>query len=312
LDIVFISDGTTDWSYDILMENRKIKHLYQPIRKGKSAAINRAMQHIKSEIVVFSDANSILNKNSINNIINHFSDPKVGCVAGEKRILSNKNSSGASEGEGFYWRYESTLKKWDSELNTTIGAAGELYAIRNELFTSLSEDTILDDFTISMNIVKQGYKIIYEPNAYAYETGSVNTKEEMKRKVRIAAGGIQSIIRLKSLLNIFKYKTITLQYVGHRVVRWTFAPICLFLLLPLNLILSLESNLYLILFAFQIAFYAAAIVGWLLEKKESNIRIFNIPYFFFMMNYSAIIGLIRFLSSDQSVLWQKSERARII
>ena len=113
------------------------------------------------------------------------------------------------------------MKRWDSELCTAVGAAGELFAIKRELFEKLETDTLLDDFVMSMRIAAKGYKIEYCSKAYAVENGSINMKEEEKRKIRIAAGGLQSIWRLRYLLNVFKYGIVSFQYISHRVLRWT-------------------------------------------------------------------------------------------
>ena len=178
---------------------------------------------------------------SIKEMVLCFSNPKVGCVAGEKRIFVNTLDGAAAGGEGLYWKYESTLKRLDSELCTAVGAAGELFGVRRELFEKMENDTLLDDFILSMRIAEKGYKIEYCSQAYAIESGSADMKEEEKRKVRIAAGGLQSIWRLRKLLNIFKYNMMSFQYISHRVLRWSITPITLFLLLPLNVFILINE-----------------------------------------------------------------------
>jgi len=142
----------------------------------------------------------MINPEALKEIARLFQDPKTACVSGEKRVAAKQQGDTAAEGEGLYWKYESTLKKWDSELNSAMGAAGELFAIRTSLYQTMPEDTLLDDFMISMLMVKDGYRIAYTSDAYALEYGSADMAEEAKRKRRIAAGGLQSIARLKSLL----------------------------------------------------------------------------------------------------------------
>src|SRR5690606_19939047 len=132
-------------------------------RRGKVAAINRAMKDISSEIVIFTDANTLLKRSAVLRIVGHYSNPKVGGVAGEKRLQMTENEDARGAGEGLYWKYESALKKWDSELLTVVGAAGELFSIRRELFENIEPDTILDDFMISMRIAQKGFRIAYEP-----------------------------------------------------------------------------------------------------------------------------------------------------
>jgi len=235
-----------------------VHHL--PQRSGKIGAMNRGMKFVKTPIVVFCDANTMLGRESVRRIVNLFSDPKVGCVSGEKRIFGKEKDAAAGAGEGLYWKYESKLKKWDAELYSVVGAAGELFAIRTELFEEVERDTLLDDFIISLRVAQKGYTIQYDPEAYAIETASSNVKEELKRKIRISAGGIQSVIRLGSLLNIFKYGTLSFQYISHRVLRWTLAPLSLLFLIPTGLILAINEGIikfgfYCILFWLQLLFY---------------------------------------------------------
>ncbi len=213
LHMVWVTDGSDDGTPDVLKQYPGVEVHHLPQRNGKIGAMNRGMQFVKTPVVVFCDANTMLGRESIRRIVRLFSDPKVGCVSGEKRIFSKEKDSAAGAGEGLYWKYESTLKKWDAELYSVVGAAGELFAIRTELYQEVERDTLLDDFIISLRVAQKGYTIQYDPEAYAIETASANVKEELKRKIRISAGGIQSVIRLRSLLNFFRYGTLSFQYI---------------------------------------------------------------------------------------------------
>jgi cellulose synthase/poly-beta-1,6-N-acetylglucosamine synthase-like glycosyltransferase len=312
---VWVTDGSNDGTPDLLRKYEGVEVYHLDQRGGKIGAMNRGMQFVKTPIVIFSDGNTNLGKESIREIVNLFSDPKVGCVSGEKRIYSKDADAAAGAGEGLYWKYESTLKKWDAELYSVVGAAGELFAIRTELWQEVEKDTLLDDFIISLRVAMAGYTIQYNPEAYAIETASANVKEELKRKVRISAGGIQSVIRLSSLLNIFKYGTLSFQYISHRVLRWTLAPLSLLLLIPAGLILAINEGifdfrLYSILFWLQILFYAAALLGWYLENKSIKVKILFVPYYFFIMNLSVFLGLKRYLKGSQSVNWERAKRGK--
>lgn len=314
---VWVTDGSDDGTPDILKEysNLGIEVYHEDARGGKIGAMNRGMQFVKSPIVIFSDGNTMLGKESIQRIVNLFSDPKVGCVSGEKRIYQ-KDKDTAAGTEGIYWKYESTLKKWDAELYSVVGAAGELFAIRTELFEHVEKDTLLDDFIISLRVAMKGYTIQYDPEAYAIETSSANVKEELKRKIRISAGGIQSILRLAALLNIFKYGLLSFQYISHRVLRWTLAPFALPLLLIINSYITYNSgflnytDIFTFLFYGQIAFYVLALLGWYFENREIKIKILFIPYYFFIMNLSVFLGLKRFLKGKQSVNWERAKRGK--
>lgn len=306
---MWVTDGSDDGTPDLLKEYPQVKVLHNPERNGKIAAMNRGMNFVETPIVIFSDANTILGKESIMKIAEMFNDPKVGCVSGEKRIATDTAEAASAAGEGIYWKYESTLKRWDAELNSVVGAAGELFAIRTDLYQEVEPDTLLDDFIISLRVAMKGYTIQYDPEAYAMETASLNVKEELKRKIRIAAGGIQSVVRLSPLLNIFRYGLLSFQYISHRVLRWTIAPLALLLIFVFNAVLIPYTPLYRVLFILQLGFYLGSAVGWLLENRKIKLKIFFIPYYFFIMNYAVYAGFLRFLKKKQSVNWERAKRA---
>jgi len=313
LHMVWVTDGSDDGTPEELMQYAGVTVHHLPGRSGKIGAMNRGMKFVETPIVVFCDANTMLGKESVRRIVNLFSNPKVGCVSGEKRIYSKEKDAAAGAGEGLYWKYESTLKKWDAELYSVVGAAGELFAIRTELYQEVERDTLLDDFIISLRVAQSGYTIQYDPEAYAIETASANVKEELKRKIRISAGGLQSVVRLRSLLNVFKYGTLSFQYISHRVLRWTLAPLSLLILIPIGLLLAINEGLfnfgfYSILFWMQILFYSSAMLGWYLENKSIKVKLLFVPYYFFIMNLSVFLGLRRFLKGSQSVNWERAKR----
>ena len=194
LHIVWVTDGSNDGTNEQLRTRweGKATVLFQPERQGKTAAMNRGMKLVNTPIVVFTDANTMVNQEAIREIVLAFEDTRVGCVAGEKRIAVQTRDGAAAGGEGIYWKYESTLKSLDARLYSAVGAAGELFAVRRELFEEMEQDTLLDDFILSLRIAMQGHTIAYCTEAYAIESGSADMHEEEKRKVRIAAGGLQT------------------------------------------------------------------------------------------------------------------------
>ncbi|MGN6393940.1 MAG: glycosyltransferase family 2 protein [Mucilaginibacter sp.] len=307
LKLFFVTDGSSDRTPDIISRYPQVQLLHQPQRAGKIAAVHRAMEHVHTEIAVFTDANTFLNADAIMNICRHYADKTVGCVAGEKRVQIDESADASAAGEGFYWKYESALKKWDSELYSVVGAAGELFSVRRSLYQDVPADTVLDDFMISMLIAAKGYRIVYEPDAYAIENASENVSEELKRKIRIAAGGIQSILRLKPLFNPLKYPVLSFQYISHRVLRWTVTPFLLILIFVLNAF-SPNAPLYDGLFISQIVFYILAFLGLIMEKRHIRIKALFVPYYFCVMNYAVMIGIIRYFTKKQSAVWEKAQR----
>jgi biofilm PGA synthesis N-glycosyltransferase PgaC len=307
--IIFITDGSTDNSVNVLSAYPEVKNLHINRRAGKTAAENRAIRFVRTPIVIFSDANTILNKEAVKNIVRHFKDEKTGCVAGEKRVMVEAADIASSAGEGLYWKYESFLKKLDSSLYSAVGAAGELVAFRTVHFEHMPEDVILDDFMQSMQIAAKGYKIVYEPEAYAMETASASVAEELKRKIRIAAGGWQSIARLSGVLTFFKTPVLYFQYISHRVLRWTINPFLLILMYFISAFMVFEGSIfYTVLFTLQILFYSAALMGYFFETKKLKIKMFFVPYYFFIMNYAVVAGFLRFLKGSQKATWEKAAR----
>jgi len=308
LKVYFITDGSTDEFREVLKNHFEVILLHEEKRSGKTAAENRAMKFIDTPIVVFSDANTLLNKASIRNMVRHFELGNVGCVAGEKRIWVDEKDSASAAGEGIYWRYESFLKRLDSEFHSAVGAAGELVAFRTDLYEDLPEDTILDDFMQSMLIASKGYKTVYEPDAYALESGSASIREEMKRKIRISAGGWQSVQRLWNKVTPTNDFRLFFQYISHRVLRWTVTPFLLILVFVLNIFLWDSHWIYRILMTGQVLFYLAALLGYILEHKRIRFKVLFIPFYFCMMNYAVILGLFRFINKSQKGVWEKAAR----
>jgi cellulose synthase/poly-beta-1,6-N-acetylglucosamine synthase-like glycosyltransferase len=253
-----------------------------------------------------------LNGPAIKNIVRHYQDEKVGGVAGEKKIYKNAEDDASGSGEGLYWKYESFLKQKDAIVYSIVGAAGELFSIRTALYKEPEENIIIEDFFLSMSICAEGYRFMYEPDAYALETASASVDEEWKRKVRICAGGFQAMAKLKHLLNPFRYGILTFQYISHRVLRWTLAPIFLPLVFLTNIWLAFTGPWFYALFlASQVLFYLLALAGYIFRNKKIGMKGFFVPYYFVVMNLSVYAGFIRYMKGQQSVVWEKARRAAI-
>jgi cellulose synthase/poly-beta-1,6-N-acetylglucosamine synthase-like glycosyltransferase len=310
LKLIFISDGSSDNTHEIINKYPSIIALHENERSGKAAAMNRAMKFVTTPIVVFCDANTMLNKAAIKELVKHYQHEKVGAVTGEKRIVSSNKEGASTAGEGIYWKYESLLKQLDSDFYSVVGAAGELMSYRTNLYKELPTDTLLDDLMQSMQIAIDGYKVIYEKKAFATETASANVKEELKRKIRISAGAWQSIFRLGKAFNPFHNFKLFFAFISHRVLRWTLAPFSLLVLLIVNVLLAPNVNaIYMIILVLQLAFYAFAIFGWYFENKRIKVKVLFVPYYFFIMNLCVYLGLFRFLKGKQSVSWERAQRA---
>jgi len=308
LQLLFITDGSDDHSGAVLAAHPDVQHLHWPERAGKSMAENRAIRYVTTPYVVFTDCNTTLNPGAVRRLVAHYADPTVGAVSGEKRVLRDGSTSGA--GEGLYWKYESFLKRCDSDIHSLMGAAGELVSFRTSLFRPLEADTILDDFVQSMRIVDAGYRVVYEPEAYAMEPPSFSLKEEMKRKVRICAGGWQAMSRLLPLLNPRRQPVVAFLYLSHRVLRWSLTPALLLLLLPLNAALAFTyGGIYAAMLVLQVLFYGAAGLGWWRAARGQAAGPLLVPLYFTMMNVAVFQGAARFLRKAQPAAWDKAQRA---
>ncbi|HEX4371961.1 MAG TPA: glycosyltransferase family 2 protein [Puia sp.] len=310
LKIIFITDGSSDNTHQIINGYKNILSLHEPERRGKLAAMNRAMQFVNTSYVIFSDANTLLNADCVKEIAKHYADAKVGGVAGEKKVINDFENTAAGVGEGLYWKYESFLKKLDSSFNSVVGAAGELFSVRTDLFEKEEKNVIIEDFVQSLKICMKGYVIRYEPNAYAIETSSASMKEEQKRKIRICAGAFQAMIILKGLFNFFKYPVLSFQFISHRILRWTICPICLVTLLISNVLVTINSNelIYQVMLVLQVCFYICALIGWFFANKNIKLKILYVPYYFLFMNVAVYLGFKRFMMKQQTVLWEKASR----
>ena len=316
LHLVWVTDGSNDKTNQLLANHSDVRVLYEPERRGKVHAMKRGLEFVETDIVIFTDANTMLSPESVTEIVRLFENPRIGCVAGEKRISRDSRENAASSGEGAYWRYESWIKRNDAVAGTAIGAAGELFAMRKSLYQPISDNTLLDDFEISLRIALTGYKIGYSPLACAIERPSANIGEEMKRKVRIATGSIQTMLRLGGLFNFFRHPMLTFQYVSHKVLRWVAVPLAMVLIIPTNIYLSAInnfaiSNIYTWALIAQALFYIAAFAGFALRNRKLSASWLYMPYYFYLANKAMWMGLWRFCRNTQSVNWERAKRADV-
>jgi poly-beta-1,6-N-acetyl-D-glucosamine synthase len=306
LKILVASDGSSDKTNDIVQkfanEHPQVSLLTLP-RGGKSSAINVAIKKVESEIVVFSDANTEYHLDAIIRLVEPFFNPEIGSVCGSL-IYRNPNNLISGEGESFYWRYETALKKLESNLGYVAGANGAIYAIRRDLIDPLPSNTINDDFLISMRIVQKGYKSIYEEKAKAYEDVAPNTKSEFKRHIRDGAGHYIAICQLWRLLNPFLGIS-SLIYWSHRIFRWM-APFILIALYAGNFIL-MDQPFFYFLFYLQTAFYLMACLGMLGHGRKLPFLIY-VPFYFCNLNLALFIGFLKVITGVQRTTWESTTR----
>jgi len=302
-EVIVISDGSSDKTNEILDDiSYREKNLnifkYQP-RAGKTNALNFGVSKSMGEILIFSDANVILESDAIINLIRPFNNRLVGVACGKVSLKCHGDEEIA--GESYYMKYESWIQNSESSYFSMVGVDGALYAIRRDLFQPLPKNIILDDFTISMLAPMNAKRIVYEPKALASELVVSSVKNEFKRKIRIVAGGFQYLLFKRN-----EDKSLPLRmwfmFISHKIIRWL-SPFILLIFFILNILLYNVSYFDSVLIM-QILFYVNALLAYTF-KKLRKYRMFYYPYYFVSINLAAFLGFFRFLSGKQQITWEK-------
>ena len=316
--VVIISDGSTDKTPEIAKRyiESGVKLLHEPERRGKMAAVNRAIPHVDGEIIVFSDANNRYQSDTILKLVHPFADPEVGATTGAKMIEKGDGSLGTSE--GLYWRYESFIKKQESRLGSCTSAAGEVLAIRKQLYSPAPDHVINDDFYIAMQVIRRGYRLVYVPEAKSFERVSPSAQDEISRRTRINAGRFQAIAMAKDILPLNR-PLLVWQILSHKFLR-PLVPFAMIGMALSNLLavffppqapgpLLLSRPYSIIFLSLQIIFYTLAWLGRKSDGKQNRfMRLFYIPTFLTNSNFAALMGFFRFLRGGQSHLWDRIQR----
>jgi len=305
LDILVVSDGSSDRTPEIVAEfaQRGVTSLHQAERRGKTAALNRGVAQARGEIIVFSDANNEFSKDALSELVKHFGDPAVGGVCGVKHIKSAEDRQ-SSLGDGLYWRYESAIKYAEGRIGSITNADGEIFAIRKSLYRPLNERIINDDTQITIDLVSQGHRVLYEPAARSYEYASISIVDDFHVKVRMVAGGFQSLF-LNWRLFLLPRSWFAWAFLSHKLLRWL-APE--FLILLFLGTLWINDGPYRVLLLAQLVFYAVASYGFMRIRRGPLPMLVYIPFYFCAMNLAALFGLFRLIAGKQKTQWRKAER----
>jgi cellulose synthase/poly-beta-1,6-N-acetylglucosamine synthase-like glycosyltransferase len=297
-------DAPTDATPDLLAQNQspRFRVFHFSERRGKLAVLRDLVRQTSAEILVLTDANTMLERGAVRNLVRHFADPRVGAVSGEEvRVAVPGTQTGA---EDLYWRYESAVKILESRLNCSLGGNGAALAVRRSLFNP-RQDLIVEDFQIPLEIRFQGHRVVYDPEAIAVEEIAPTLSAQFGRRVRIGAGNYQTLFRNLDYINP-RHGFLAFSFFSHRVLRWL-AP----LLLPVGLACSVvlaTQRFYAILATVQAGFYLMAAIGYWLKKKDKRLRVCSGPFHFCSMNLALFLGLIRFLKGQQALAWKPTLR----
>jgi len=304
LRIIVASDGSTDATNEIVREYelQGVQLRAFAKREGKSATLNRAVLGLEEEIIIFSDANSFYREDAVERLVDGFGNHRVGCVVGHLIYLDNLSYVG--RGEGIYWRYESYLNKLESRLGSVLVATGTIFAIRRELFRPVLQD-VANDFQLPAEVATQGYSIVYEPEAIAYEQSTYFCKEEFSRKRRIVVRGLTGYRHLR---NSFGGSFRTFQFISRKMLRWWVGPMLPILYLS-NMALIGETPFFAI-FLLQTLFYLFAVVGAVLRRGVVKSRIFLVPFYFVIVNMAALAAIATYFAGHRLSSWEKAETTR--
>lgn len=303
LEVIIASDGSADGTDDIVRsyETRRVKLLSLP-RQGKAPALNAAVAAATGEILVFSDANSMYASDAIRALVRPFADPEVGGVAGNQTYLKGKQDDNA-EGEKSYWNFDRKLKQSQSQAGNAISATGAIYAIRRFLFQSVP-DGVTDDFVTSTRVIVQGYRLVFAPNAIAYEPVAKSSGKEFGRKVRVITRGLRSVWVNRELLNPFQYGFYALQIFSHKVLRRLMV-FPLILVLVISPLLWWRGLVYKLATFAQFLFYGCALVGALfMRARIGQAKLFSIPFFFSLVNLASLRAALNIIRGHRIDRWE--------
>ena len=304
LQIIAVSDGSTDRTPMLLRQyDDRVTVVAYPVRRGKPTALNLGAAQATGDILIFTDANVFPQPDAVQALVQRYTDASVGGVCGNVAL----QGEGSLEplGEGLYMRYERWLFAHESRALTMVGADGALFSIRRALFVPLPIDTITDDFAMALGVVAQGRRVVYEAAARSIEIVVPDVQAEFRRKVRMIAGGYQTLWRYRRLFNPFTRLSVAWQLLSHKLLRWL-VPVFLLSAMTAAFVARQHPAMMLALWI-QVVFYCAALCGWLSQTLRRWMPVY-VPYYFCAVNAAAAIGLWRYLVGGQSVTWQKVKR----
>lgn len=307
LEIIVASDGSTDRTDDIAREfvNRNVRLVRVEGRVGKTETQNRAVREATGEVVIFSDATTFYEKSAIRNIVRNYADPQVGAVSGRYEY---QNPTGAPIGFGsvLFWSYENLIKRSQTKIYTISGCCGCIYSVRRELYEPLPAD-IISDLCEPLKILEKGYRIVFEPAAIAFEETTEKTAEEFSMRVRVVTRGMRGLLFMRKLFNPLRFGFVSFQLFSHKVLRW-FIPVFLLILFIANLFLLGTSWFYNATFVLQLAFYGAALLGLLIERRGIAFKPITVPLYFVTVNAAAVVAMYRVWKGHKAVTWETVRR----
>jgi cellulose synthase/poly-beta-1,6-N-acetylglucosamine synthase-like glycosyltransferase len=297
IEVVFVSDGSTDGSNAILrdIDDETMSAVFLATRHGKPAAFDHGVRHSRHDIVISSDASTLFAEDTLLQLARHFSDPRVGVVCG---ALHFSGSAEHQHTEGVYWRYETALRLMEARMGATLTASGAIFAIRRQAYRPVNPDVLIEDFVIPMNARRLGYSVVFDPEARATDTPGESVRAEYRRRVRVAVGSFRA---LRELASVPMPAFTRFAFVSHKLLRWSL-PFLLIGLLAGNLVLA-DTPLYLAVLMAQSAFYGLAGMGFALRNRRHGARIARLAYYLVAIHFAYLVGFALVVAGRREVRW---------
>jgi len=310
LQILVASDGSSDRTEDIVATyaSKGVLLLSLP-RRGKIQTLNAAVARATGKILVFTDANIMCRADTLRELVANFADASVGGVAGHTAYTLDPDSESSSYGERLYWRYDTWLKKLESQTGSIVSAHGGLYAIRRVLFRPIPDGAVTDDFAISTSVIAHGYRLVFEPKALATEVAVPEAQREFRRRVRLMTRGLRGVFLRRRLLNPRKYGFYSVVLASHKLAR-RLVPVSLAILGVASLAAWSQGPTYQAAVLAQAFFYGMAAVGYLLRRSRmGRLRLLYIPFYYCMANVACSVAWVHALRGRRIEVWQPQRQS---
>ena len=302
LEIIVVSDGSTDRTDSVVEDcsDPRVRLLRIPERKGKTHAQNRAVREARGEILVFSDATTVYHSQTLQYLACNYQDPYVGAASGRYQYFDPEGSSPTGLGTIAFWNYENRIKVWQSRIKTITGCCGCIYSVRRDLYTELPDD-VISDLVQPLWVIKQGYRVVFEDRALAYEQTTTSAAEEFAMRVRVVTRGIGGLLSVPDLLKPWKYGWVSFQLISHKILRWL-VPFFLIVLFASSAVLAGKPE-YRLLFLLQLLFYISALLSVVIPLHRKW-KLLGVPLYFCTLNAAALVSLIEVLRGRKYVVWE--------
>lgn len=308
MELLIFDDGSIDRTAELARKHtsNQIRLIEGSPRGGKAAAMNQLVEAASHSLLLFSDANVMLSRGSARRLVQHLGDARVGAVTGEVRLVDSDIEFGA--GEQLYYWLERRIQGAESRLGSVMGVDGAMYLLRKELYQVLPEDTILDDFLVSMNVMRQRKRVVYESAAKAQESGTPTVKQEYSRRVRITAGAVQLLKR--GAVPRWSQPILWIQFISHKLLRWL-SPVLFLALFVSNAVLVGTGPFFLYCFFTQLIAYGAIVAVYLSPALRKS-RVGGVLFYFGFSQAAMAAGIIKGILNRQPARWKKGHRTKAV